>query len=281
MDKARAKRSEQSAKLQAKLHDLFQQGLRPADIDPQQIRNELELPSLSKTTIKHYFQRWQHGLETPVLSAGLTETKSNKLLGLSAGQMEANSKEAVMITEEREERIRAKERARVLREQEEKARQENLDKTLNSLSSGLGELRNGLSQLRTASEAIEQRLAATSEEINALKAEAKPIDLEPIREELAGIKAMIPENFCEKFPDMCNILEHPPAAKGPVHETAKEFLECPECFPSFAEAILEHTELRKRLAENLGEAEYDIIIERLKVAGYDVEKLEEAKAREF
>ena len=206
LDKARAKRSEQSAKLQAKLHELLQQGLRPADIDPQEIRNELDLPSLSKTTIKHYFQRWQHGLETPVLSAGLaglTETKSNKLLGLSDGQMEANSKEAVMITEEREERIRAKERARVLREQEEKARQENLDKTLNSLSSGLGELRNGLSQLRTASEAIEQRLAATSEEINALKAEAKPIDLEPIREELAGIRAMIPENFCERFPDMC------------------------------------------------------------------------------
>ena len=90
--KMRAKRSEQAAKLRAKLHELLQQGLRPADIDPQEIRNELDLPSLSKTTIKHYFQRWQHGLETPVLSAGLA--------GL-AGLRETKPKEAVMTQEER------------------------------------------------------------------------------------------------------------------------------------------------------------------------------------
>ena len=80
---------------------------------------------------------------------------------------------------------------------------------------------------------------------------------------------------------MCALLERPAETKGPTHETAKEFLECPECYPAFAEAMLEHPELRKTIAENLGEAEYDIIIERLKVAGYDMEKLEEAKAREF
>ena len=85
----------------------------------------------------------------------------------------------------------------------------------------------------------------------------------------------------EKPPEMCNILEHPPAAKGPVHETAKEFLECPECYPAFAEAMLDHSELRKRLTENLGEAEYGIVIERLKAAGYDIKKLERAKAGEF
>ena len=186
-----------------------------------------------------------------------------------------------MTDEEREERIRAEERARVVREQEEKARQENLDNTLASLSSGVDELRNGLGQLRAASEAIEQRLAATGEEISTLKAETKPVELEPIREELASIRAMIPENFCEKFPDMCTVLERPVEAKGPAHETAKEFLECPECFPAFAEAMLEHAELRKSLAENLGEAEYDTVIERLKAAGYDVRKLEEAKTSEF
>ena len=141
-----------------------------------------------------------------------------------------------MTDAEREERIRAEERARVLREQEEKARQEKLDNTLASLSTGLEEFRSGLSQLRTASEAIEQRLAVTGEELSALRAESKPVELEPIREELAGIRAMIPENFCEKFPEMCTLLERPPEAKGPEHETAKEFLECPERFPSFAEA---------------------------------------------
>jgi len=182
---------------------------------------------------------WQHDLETPVASAGLAG-----LAGLGtpvasaglAGLRETKSKDAVMTDAEREERIRAEERARVLREQEEKARQEKLDNTLASLSTGLEEFRSGLSQLRTASEAIEQRLAATSEELSALKGEAKPVDLEPIKEGLAGIRAMIPENFCEKFPEICTLLERPAEAKGPEHETAKEFLECSECSPSFAEA---------------------------------------------
>jgi len=141
-----------------------------------------------------------------------------------------------MTDAEREERIRAEERARVLREQEEKARQEKLDNTLASLSTGLEEFRSGLSQLRQASGVLEQGLTATAEEISALRAESKPVELEPIREGLAGIRAMIPENFCEKFPELCTLLERPAEAKGPEHETAKEFLECSECSPSFAQA---------------------------------------------
>ena len=50
-----------------------------------------------------------------------------------------------------------------------------------------------------------------------------------------GLREIL-ENFCEKLPEMCTLLERPAEAKGPEHETAKEFLECPERYPSFAEA---------------------------------------------